>query len=175
MRQIKLFHDTSASYESNSIWHGHVKMCSYPLSQQALSHWKFVLHFCEHCPCIDIPGQESDRNHSNTFTPIQFHVYHLISHCTVHGRYPLYEKKLLLVFAWSRLCATCKTIHKKRACYYRHIYWWFPHKFLNYRNKNASISSTTRREGFKHSRMFQYMLCHCDYSEIVVASFAHQT
>ena len=32
----------------------------------------------------------------------------------------------------------------------------------------------TRREAFKHCSTKQYLLCHRDYSQRVVASFAHQ-
>ena len=32
----------------------------------------------------------------------------------------------------------------------------------------------TLREAFEHCELFQYVLCHSDYLEQVVASFAHQ-
>ena len=32
----------------------------------------------------------------------------------------------------------------------------------------------TQWEAFKHSSAYQYVLCHIDYAECVVSSFAHQ-
>ena len=70
--------------------------CAYPLSQHALPQWKCVLLCCANFPSIDLQGKHSDRNHSNTYPSISFHIYNLISNCTVHGRRPLYEKKICI-------------------------------------------------------------------------------
>ena len=37
-------------------------MCTYPHSDHALSHWKFVLRCCANCPCIDLSDQEINKN-----------------------------------------------------------------------------------------------------------------
>ena len=56
-------------------------------------HTRFFFISCSNSPHIDLPGQESDRNHSNTYPSIRFHIYRLIARCTVHGRRPLDERK----------------------------------------------------------------------------------
>ena len=38
-------------------------MCTYPQSEHALTHWEFVLQYCADCPCINIPDQETTKNH----------------------------------------------------------------------------------------------------------------
>ena len=57
-------------------------MCTYPSSQHALPHWKYVLCCCSNC---DIPSQESDKNHSKIFPGISFNTYKMVLHYTVHG------------------------------------------------------------------------------------------
>ena len=69
-------------------------MCAYLPYQHALPHWKFVLRFCSNCPRIDLPYQESDKHYFNPSPSIRFHIYHLITWFTVHGRRPLDEKKI---------------------------------------------------------------------------------
>ena len=63
-------------------------MCAYPQSDHALSHWKRVLQCYADCPCISIPDQETDNQYSDKRTSIRFHIYHIIAHCTAHGRIP---------------------------------------------------------------------------------------
>ena len=46
-----------------------------------------MLHYCYNFPHLDLPGQESDRHHSNTYR------YHKIASCVVHGRRTLDERK----------------------------------------------------------------------------------
>ena len=70
------------------------KICEHPQSLYSLPHWKYVLRCCSNRPHIDITYQESDKNHSNTSPSIHFHIYHLITQCTVHQRHPIYEEKL---------------------------------------------------------------------------------
>ena len=69
-----------------------LKMCAYKSYHHVLTHWKFLLHCCANLPHIYLTGQEPDIHHSNAYPTLRFHVYHLISHCKVHGRLPLYEK-----------------------------------------------------------------------------------
>ena len=38
------------------------KMCTYPQSDHALPHWKYVLRCCANCPCINIPDHETNKN-----------------------------------------------------------------------------------------------------------------
>ena len=37
-------------------------MCTYPQSDHALPHWRFVLRCYSDCPFIDIPDQETTKN-----------------------------------------------------------------------------------------------------------------
>ena len=37
------------------------KICTYPQSEHALPHWKYVLRCCADCPCINIPDQEKEK------------------------------------------------------------------------------------------------------------------
>ena len=77
------------------------KMCAYPPSQNEFPHWKGVFRCCDNSPSIDLTIKESDRHHSNISPTIIFHVYHLFSHCTVHGRCSLDKKNCPLL-----LCGT---------------------------------------------------------------------
>ena len=69
-------------------------MCPYPQSDHALPHWKCVLRCSEDCPCINIPDQETTKNHKETIPSISFHIYHIIGRCTAHGRIPLKDEKI---------------------------------------------------------------------------------
>ena len=48
------------------------KMCDYPHSDNALTHWKCVLGFCADCPCINIPEQETYKNTSKQHPQLGF-------------------------------------------------------------------------------------------------------
>ena len=67
-------------------------MCAYPQSDHALPHCKGVFRRCAKCTCVNIPEQETSYQYPNTTPSIIFHIYHLISRCTAHGRIPLNEK-----------------------------------------------------------------------------------
>ena len=69
-------------------------MCAYPQSDHALPYWKCVLQCCADCPCINLPDQETDNPNSDPTPSIRFHIYHIISRCTSHGRIPLNDKKI---------------------------------------------------------------------------------
>ena len=60
---------------------------TYPPSQHVLPRQKFLLRCCENCPCIAIPSQESDNNHSNTCPKIRFCVYKIVSWCKFHDQH----------------------------------------------------------------------------------------
>ena len=69
-------------------------MCSYHQSDHAMPHCKCVLRYCSECPCINIPDQEKYNQNSDTTPSIRFHIYHIISLCTTHGRNPLKDKNI---------------------------------------------------------------------------------
>ena len=61
---------------------------------QQRQQWKCVFQCCSQCPSINIPDQETDDKHPNPSVSICFHIYHLISRCTKHGRLPVTDKKI---------------------------------------------------------------------------------
>ena len=69
------------------------KMCAYSQSDHAVPHWKCVLRCCAQYPRIYITDQETNDKHPNPSPSTHFHIYHLISRCTKHGRLPLSDKK----------------------------------------------------------------------------------
>ena len=58
---------------------------TYPQSDYAIPHWKYVLWFCAKCPCINMPDQETDNQSSKTTPYIRFHIYQIIGRCTIQG------------------------------------------------------------------------------------------
>ena len=67
-------------------------MCEYSQSDHALPHWKCELRCCAKFISINLPGQETDDQYTDTSLSINFHIYHLSAHCTKHGRIPLTDK-----------------------------------------------------------------------------------
>ena len=119
-------------------------MCSYPPTQNALMHYKFVLHCCENFPCIDIPGQESYWHSYKKSPSIILHIYHLIACCTVHGR-RICEKWIL---------CHLKKIDQKKACYEKK-YFLISHNFLHSRNTKGSISPSTHMH-FRYQSLWKH-------------------
>ena len=74
-------------------------MCAYLQSDHELSHWKCVMQYCDKCPSVNLPDQETDNLYSNTSSSIRFHIYHLIARCREHGSLSLNDKKI---------CRKCK-------------------------------------------------------------------
>ena len=70
------------------------EMCAYPLSDNALPHWKCVLRWCVDCTCIDLTDQETNKKHEETKPSIRFHIYHIIGRCSDHVIIPLKDKKI---------------------------------------------------------------------------------
>ena len=68
-------------------------MFTYPHSDHALPHWKCVLRCCSKCPCINLPERETENQYSETTPSIRFHIYHIITRCTGHGRIQFTDKK----------------------------------------------------------------------------------
>ena len=162
-------------------------MCAYPQSDNALPHSKFVLQCCSNCPCINIPDQETYDQYSDTTPSIRFHIYHTIARCAVHGRIPLKDKKICRKFKQesstdkSTKIYTRKnpvlmetTINDSRASLYipsiQRLAFHLPHVRILGTNHCVEL----QRTAFKRRELFQYVLCRCDYSERVVASFSHE-
>ena len=70
------------------------KMCTYPQSDHTLPPWKRVLRCCAKCSFINLPDQETQNQYSETTPSMRFHIYHIIGHCTAHGRISLKHKKI---------------------------------------------------------------------------------
>ena len=88
-------------------------MCTYPNSDRALPHWKCVLRFCAGCPCINIPDQETTKQHEETTPSIMFHIYHIIGRCAIYG---------ILLLKDKNICSMCKqesSAHKSTKIYTR--------------------------------------------------------
>ena len=73
------------TYKNNMIPHGHhihqtasdmamATMCTYPLTQHALQHWKYMFHCCSGYTRIAILSKESDNDHLKTCPTISFHL-----------------------------------------------------------------------------------------------------
>ena len=69
-------------------------MCAYTQYDHALPPCKYVFCCCAECPHINLPDQETNKKHEETRPSIRFHIYHIISLCTAHGRIPLKDKKI---------------------------------------------------------------------------------
>ena len=71
-------------------------MCAYSQSDHGLPNWKYVFQCCAKFPSINIPDHETDDKYPDISPSIRFEIYHLIAHCTKHGRVPLTDKKSCL-------------------------------------------------------------------------------
>ena len=89
-------------------------MYKYPQSEHALPHWKCVLRGCVDCHCINIPDQETTKNHDETTPSIRFHIYHIIGRCTSHGRIPLKDKNICYMCEQESLSDKCTKIYTRK-------------------------------------------------------------
>ena len=66
-------HNIYTTYKNTVIPHGNhiyakasdmenTTICTYPQSEHAGTHCKYVLQCCSDCPCINIPDQETTKN-----------------------------------------------------------------------------------------------------------------
>ena len=162
-------------------------MCAYTPYQDALPHWKCVLRCCSNFPHIDLSDQEPDRHHPNACLSIRFHIYHLIACCAVHGRRPLDKRKICHMCFKDPATVTRTKLYTRKDLVMVETYIadfntiiYIPEiKNLAFHLPNIRIISMnqcgkTRREAFKPFSAKQDVLCCYDYSERVVASFAHQ-
>ena len=92
-------------------------MCTYPQSEHALSHWKFVLCWCADCPCINITNQETTKKHDENTTSIRFHIYHIIGRCTTHGRISLRDKNICYMREQESLPDKSTEIYTRKSLY----------------------------------------------------------
>ena len=162
-------------------------MCTYPQSAHKLPPCKCVLRCCSKCPCINLPDQETDNQHSETTPSIRFHVYYIIGRCNAHGRIP---------FKYKNNCYMCKqesssdnstkiNIRKEivmmetTVSNFCAILYIPAIQKLAFYLPNVSILVTNhcgemRRTAFKRRELFQDVLCCRDYSEREFSIFSHQ-
>ena len=72
-------------------------MWAYPQSGHALPHWKCVFWCCAECTCINLPDQETNKEHEETTPSIIFQIYHIIGRCTGYGIIQFKDRKMLHV------------------------------------------------------------------------------
>ena len=101
---VEKAHHIYETYKNTVIPHGrhiyakasdmeNATMCAYPNSDNSLLHWNYVLRYCDDCPFINIPDQETNKKHEETTPSIRFHNYHIIGNCTTHGIITSKDKK----------------------------------------------------------------------------------
>ena len=162
-------------------------MCTYPQSDSALPHCKCVLRCCAKCPCINLPDRETDNQNPDTTPSIGFHIYHIIVRFTARGRITLKDKKICYMCKQeSSSDESTKIYTRKDPVMMETTISDFPTSFyipaiqnLDFHLPHVHILGTNhcgemRRTAFKQRKLFQDVICHCDYAERVVASFAHQ-
>ena len=91
-------------------------ICTYPQSDHVLPYWKYVLLCCYKFTCINLPDQETYREHEETTPSIRFHIYHIIARCTAHGINILKDRTICYMHKQeSSSDEFRKSMHHKRA------------------------------------------------------------
>ena len=161
-------------------------MCAYSHSDHELPPCKCVLWRCSKCPRINLPDQETDDQYPGTGPSICVHIYHLIALCKKRGRLPLTEKKTFRkckqdnasvqstkIYTRKEIMMMETNIFDFRTSFYipeiQKLAFQIPHVQILGMNHCGDY----RRISFKRCESFQNVLCRRDYSERVVASFAH--
>ena len=75
-------------------------ICPCPSQHYGLTHWKYVLRYCDKCPGIITTRQKTNIDVTNTCSPISFHVCRNLSRCNFHGIRPYVER---IIFS---MCST---------------------------------------------------------------------
>ena len=162
-------------------------ICEYPQSYHALPHWKCLMQCFYKFPSINLPEQEMDDQYTNTSPSIRFHIYHIITRCSTHGRLPLTDQNN---------CCKCKTysvseqltkiytrkylVMMKTSIYNFHTSFCIPAiQNLAFHVPRVQILGTNNcgdscRTAFKRRESFQDVLCRRDHDETSVTSFSHQ-
>ena len=105
-----------------------------------LQNWKCAMRCYAKCTSINIPYQETDDQYSDTSPSIRFHIYHLISRCSTHGRLTLTEKNCHKCKQDSDSEQSTKYIHQERASDDEDSHFEFSYKFLRPRNSEVGVS-----------------------------------
>ena len=162
-------------------------MFPYPQSDHSLSHWKRVLRCCDNYPCINLTDQEKDNQYSDTTHSIRFHIYIIIARCTDNGIITPKDKKIshkckqessteksTKIYTRKEIVMMETTISDFHTSFYipdiQRLDFQLPHMHIIGTNNCAELQLTS----FKRSKLFQGVLCRCDYDERVVAIFSHK-
>ena len=142
---------------------------------------------CARCPCVNIPDQETYYQYSETTHSIRFHIYHLILSCTAHGRIPLNDKNICGICKQDSAREKSTNIYTRKELVITDTKFSNCHKSLyipeiqklEFHLPHVHILGTnncgdSRLTTFKHRESCQDVLCHRDYTDMIVASFAHQ-
>ena len=73
-----------------------------------------VYIWCADCPCINLPDQETTKEHEETTPSIRFQIYHIIGRCTAHGIIPPKEKKICYMYEQEFLPDSSTNIHTRK-------------------------------------------------------------
>ena len=162
-------------------------MCAYSQSYHALPHWKCVWRCCSKFPRINLPEQETDDQYTETIPSIRFCIYHLITRCIKNGRLPLTDNKSCHKFRHDYDSVQYTDIYTRKELVMMettisnfHTSFYIPAiQKLAFYIPQIQIMGTnhcgdSRRTSFKRCKSFQYVICCCDYSDMVVASFFQQ-
>ena len=162
-------------------------MCAYSQSDNELPHRKCVLQCCDQFPSINITDQETYDKHPNPIPSIRFHIYHLISRCTKHGRLPLTDKKSCRKCQQDTASGKSTKIYTIKELvmietniYNFHTSFFIPEiHMLEFHISHVQILGTnhcgdSHWTSFKRRKQFQDVLFCRDYDERVVASFSNQ-
>ena len=156
-------------------------VCAYSQWDHMLPHWKCVVRCCDKCSSINLPVQETDYQYPDTSPSISFQIYHLIARCKKHVRLPLNDKKRCHKFQHVTASGKSTKIYTRKEKvtmettisnipYLQKLAFYIPHVLI----LGTNHCGDSRRTAFKRRKLFQDVLCRCDYSERVVASFIHQ-
>ena len=162
-------------------------MCEYPHSDHALPHCKCVLQCCADCQCIDLPDQETNNQYSETTPSIWFHSYHTIACCPAHVIFPFIDKKICCIWKQESSSDSSTKIYNRkelvvmetkisgfRTSFYipaiQNLAFHLPHARILGANHRVEM----RRTAFKQRELFQDVICRLDYTERVVAIYAHK-
>ena len=139
------------------------------------------------CGAVNIPDQETTKNHEETTPYIRFHIYHIIGRCAIHGRILLRDKnicsmckqeyspdKSTKIYTRKELVMMETTIYDFHTSFYipsiQKLAFHLPHVRILRTNHCGEL----RQTAFKRRELFQDVLCRRDYAERVLASFANQ-
>ena len=79
-----------------------------------LTNCKFLLHCCEKSPGISLSQQETNKDTTNTFSTICFHIHRNVSCFTVHGIRPYEEQTICFMCSIDLSSATSGTVYTQK-------------------------------------------------------------